>query len=69
MAAEPKPPTVTLVAFRDGSYKRVQHVGWKHSQWIHYSLRDGSTLHVNPANVNYLHDEAPEPPPPAPLES
>lgn len=29
-------------------------------------VADGSTLHVNPANVNYLHDEAPELPAPPP---
>lgn len=44
-----------LVAFCDGSYKKVQPVGWKHSQWIHYTLSDGSVVMVNPANVNYIH--------------
>jgi hypothetical protein len=58
-------PQTTLIAFRDGSYKRVQHVSWKHSQWIHYALTDGSTVHVNPSNVNYLQDEPPHPAPDA----
>ncbi len=44
-----------LIAFRDGSYKKVSPVDWKHSQWIHYTLEDGSVVMVNPANVNYIH--------------
>lgn len=44
-----------LVAFRDGSYKKVSPVDWKHSQWIHYTLADGSTVMVNTVNVNYIH--------------
>ncbi len=46
----------TLVAFRDGSYKKIKPVKWKHSQWIHFTLDDGSVVRVNPVNVNYLHD-------------
>jgi hypothetical protein len=53
----PQPTVTTLVSFRDGSYKKVRHVSWKHSQWIHFKLADGSTVAVNPANVNYLHIE------------
>lgn len=50
------PPTqTTLISFRDGSYKKVRAVSWKHSQWIHFTLSDGSTVAANPANVNYLH--------------
>jgi hypothetical protein len=45
-----------LIAFRDGSYKKLSPVSWKHSQWIHFTLADGSTVSVNPHNVNYLHD-------------
>lgn len=45
----------TLISFRDGSYKKVHPVSWKHSQWIHFKLADGSTVAANPANVNYLH--------------
>ena len=45
----------TLIAFCDGSYKKVKPVAWKHSQWIHFTLQDGSMVSVNPANVNYLH--------------
>lgn len=48
-----RPPRATLVAFRDGSYKRVRPVKWRHTQWIHFTLADGSE--INPANVNYLH--------------
>jgi hypothetical protein len=44
-----------LIAFRDGSYKKVSPVAWKHSQWIHFDLADGSCVMVNPANVNYIH--------------
>lgn len=44
-----------LIAFRDGSYKKVSPVSWKHSQWIHYTLEDGSVVMVNPVNVNYIH--------------
>lgn len=47
--------SVHLIAFRDGSYKKVTPVGWKHSQWIHYTLADQSCVMVNPANVNYIH--------------
>lgn len=47
---------VHLIAFRDGSYKKVKPVSWKHSQWIHYTLADGSVVRVNPQNVNYIHD-------------
>lgn len=50
-----KAETTTLVAFNDGSYKKIKHVKWKHSQWIHYTLKDGTQVSVNPANVNYLH--------------
>ena len=44
-----------LIAFRDGSYKKVAPVAWKHSQWIHFDLADGSCVMVNPENVNYIH--------------
>ena len=44
-----------LIAFRDGSYKKVTPTAWKHSQWIHFTLEDGSCVMVNPANVNYIH--------------
>ena len=44
-----------LIAFRDGSYKKVRPTAWKHSQWIHYTLADGSVVMVNPVNVNYIH--------------
>ena len=44
-----------LIAFRDGSYKKVSSVAWKHSQWIHFDLADGSCVMVNPENVNYIH--------------
>ncbi len=57
----PQRPEAHLVAFRDGSYKKVRPVGWRHSQWIHYTLEDGSVVMVNPINVNYIHrgiDEA-----------
>ena len=51
----PAPTTTTLISFRDGSYKKVRALSWKHSQWIHFTLPDGSTVAANPANVNYLH--------------
>lgn len=44
-----------LIAFCDGSYKKVSPVSWRHSQWIHYTLEDGSVVMVNPVNVNYIH--------------
>ncbi len=44
-----------LIAFRDGSYKKVKTTAWRHSSWIHFTLEDGSVVMVNPANVNYLH--------------
>lgn len=47
----------TLISFCDGSYKKVHPVSWKHSQWIHFKMADGSTVACNPANVNYLHIE------------
>lgn len=47
-----------LIAFRDGSYKKLTPVTWKHSQWIHFTLADGSVVSVNPANVNYMQRSA-----------
>ena len=47
--------TTNLIAFCDGSYKKVATVSWRHSQWIHFELKDGSVVMVNPANVNYIH--------------
>jgi hypothetical protein len=44
-----------LIAFCAGSYKKVTPTAWKHSQWIHYTLPDGSVVMVNPLNVNYIH--------------
>ncbi len=44
-----------LIAFNDGSYKKVRSRNWKHSQWLHFTLEDGSIVRVNPANVNYMH--------------
>ena len=44
-----------LIAFRDGSYKKVTPTAWRHSQWIHFDLADGSCVMVNPASVNYIH--------------
>ncbi len=48
----------TLISFCDGSYKKVYAVGWKHSQWIHFTLGNGRVVRVNPFNVNYI--ESPE---------
>lgn len=45
----------TLVSFTNGAYKEVSAAAWRHSNWIHFTLADGSKLCVNPANVNYLH--------------
>ncbi len=45
----------TLVSFTNGAYKTVEADGWRHSNWIHFTLKDGSKLAVNPENVNYLH--------------
>lgn len=53
--ADEQPKFDTLIAFRDGSYKRLSPVGWRHSQWLHFKLPDGTQVAVNPANVNYLH--------------
>ena len=56
----PTPPTPTneiLVAFNDGSYKKVKHIEWKHSQWIHFTKANGKQVHVNPKNVNYMEDQ------------
>jgi len=50
-----KKPETHLITFCDGSYKKVNPVAWKHSQWIHYTLEDGSVVMVNPGNVNYIH--------------
>jgi hypothetical protein len=44
-----------LIAFNDGSYKKLRAKEWKHSQWIHFTLSDGSIVRVNPTNVNYMH--------------
>ena len=44
-----------LIAFRDGSYKKIDPISWKYSQWIHYTLPGGSIVMVNSANVNYIH--------------
>lgn len=45
----------TLISFTNGSYKKVATDQWRHSNWIHFTLPDGSQVAVNPANVNYLH--------------
>ena len=52
-----------LIAFRDGSYKKLIPIDWKHSQWIHYTLANGSIIRVNPANVNYIQESEQGPPP------
>lgn len=44
-----------LIAFKDGSYKKVTAVEWKHSQWIHFTLPNKTIVRVNPDNVNYIH--------------
>lgn len=51
----PDEPDVHLIAFNDGSYKKLCPVEWKHSQWIHYILPNGTIVMVNPRNVNYIH--------------
>ena len=45
----------TLISFRDGAYKKVTPTSWKHSQWMHFTLADGSVVSANPRNVNYIH--------------
>lgn len=45
----------TLISFTNGAYKQVPGDQWRHSNWIHFTLPDGSLLAVNPNNVNYLH--------------
>lgn len=50
------PNRVHLIAFRDGSYKKVKPVDWKHSQWIHYTKENGGVVRINPTNVNYIEE-------------
>ena len=46
-----------LIAFRDGSYKKVKNpIEWKHSQWIHYTLENDTIIRINPKNVNYIQE-------------
>lgn len=49
-------PQENLVSFKDGSYKKVKFVSWKHSQWIHYATTSGKNLRINPENVNYIEE-------------
>lgn len=49
-----RPTEIHLIAFRDGSYKKVIPTEWKHSQWIHYTKKSGAVVMINPANVNYI---------------
>ena len=51
----PPDMNVYLIAFNDGSYKKIRAVSWKHSQWMHFTLGDGTVVRVNPDKVNYLH--------------
>lgn len=51
----PQESSKTLISFTNGSYKEVTVDEWRHSNWIHFKLPDGSKLAVNPDNVNYLH--------------
>lgn len=57
MGAPPTPPTPeNLISFRDGSYKKIKFLDWKHSQWIHYTKKNGKNVRINPANVNYIEE-------------
>jgi len=50
------PIKTILIAFLNGSYKKVDYVEFKHSEWIHFTRADGSVVRVNPAQVKYLDD-------------
>lgn len=61
--SEPKPTHYkaevnqeNLIAFCDGSYKKIKFSAWKHSQWIHYTRLDGKQVRINPKNVNYIEE-------------
>ena len=48
---------VHLVAFRDGSYKKIEDPkNWKQSVWLHYTKQNGSVVRINLANVNYIEE-------------
>jgi hypothetical protein len=46
-----------LVAFNDGSYKKIEApFKYKHSQWIHFTRENGKAVRINTQNVNYLEE-------------
>jgi len=48
---------VHLIAFRDGSYKKiVDPKAWSQSQWLHYTKQNGSVVRINLDNVNYIEE-------------
>lgn len=51
-----RPLSENLIAFNDGSYKKIKFESWKHSQWIHYIRPNGKAVRINPANVNYIEE-------------
>ena len=53
MAVEFKPAKY-LIAFTNGSYKRIKFVKYEHNEWIKITKEDGAEVFINPINVKYI---------------
>lgn len=43
-----------LIAFDNGSYKKVKAKTYDHKEWIVITKEDGSQVFVNPSKVKYI---------------
>jgi hypothetical protein len=45
-----------LVAFMNGSYKKMTVVEYDHKEWIIAKKKDGSQVYINTSNVKWIEE-------------
>jgi hypothetical protein len=49
-------PRELLIAFTNGSYKKVNSVNYDHKEWIVIKKESGKQVFINTANVKYIEE-------------
>lgn len=49
-------PRTLLIAFMNGSYKKVDSVAYDHKEWIVIKKESGKQVFINSANVKWIEE-------------
>lgn len=49
-------PRELLIAFMNGSYKKLKSTNYKHNEWIAITKEGGKQIFINTVNVKYVEE-------------